>query len=61
MIRVRTNEALLRALRSSASVKLTPEEVHQQRISFIMSTLNDESNITRAKVEEILDKQIGRK
>lgn len=61
MLELKTRDSLLQALRQAAQHPLTADEVRQQRVSFIMSTLKEGSSVTRARVEQILDAQEGRK
>ena len=61
MIALRTPEALLSELRRAANAKPSVEELQKQRISFIMGTLKDQSNITRAKIADVLKQQEGSK
>ena len=42
-----------------AGEQMTPEQKRQQRISFVMGTLDSESNITRDFVEAVLEKAHG--
>ena len=34
---------------------MTPTDIRQQKVSFIMGSVKEESNITRSYVEEVLD------
>ena len=61
MADLRTNEALLRALRKASEIRPTAEELHRQRVSFIMGIVKDDSGITRARVEQVLANQEGEK
>lgn len=38
-----------------AGAKMTPTDIRQQKVSFIMGSVKEESNITRSYVEEVLD------
>jgi hypothetical protein len=58
---LKTKESLLSALRQAAAQTPTPEELHRQRVSFIMGALKHTSDVTRARVEEVLAQQEGRK
>ena len=58
---LRTSESLLSDLRRAVSVKLSAEELRKQRISFILGTLKDQSDITRAKIAAVLKQQEGSK
>lgn len=61
MTQLKTKPSLLEALEKASTRDLTSEEIRQQSVSFIMGTLKDSSDITRAKIEAALDKQEGRK
>lgn len=58
---LRTDESLLKALREAAISKMTAAELREQRISFILGTLKEDSGVTREKVEQVLAKQHGEK
>jgi hypothetical protein len=61
MHQLRTDEALLRGLKAAAGRKLSADEKHRQRVSYIMGMVKLDSGITRARVEEILAEQDGKK
>ncbi|PDS68068.1 hypothetical protein CO651_31320 [Rhizobium phaseoli] len=61
MTDLKTDEALLKNLRTAASRKLTAEELYKQRVSFIMGSLSDSSTVTRAQVTKALADIEGRK
>jgi hypothetical protein len=54
MGKLHTEPKLLAALTAAAQRSLTAEQVHNQKVSFIMGSLGDESTVTRARVEEVL-------
>jgi len=56
-----TRESLLEALREAAKRPMNAEELHLQRVSFIMGSLSADSTISREEVEDILAKHEGRK
>jgi len=58
---LKTDEALLKALRAAAVHKMTAAEIREQKISFILGSLKSESGVTREKVIEALAKQHGEK
>ena len=60
MTKLRTNPALLKALRKVVTRELSAAELHSQRVSFVMGSMKADSGITRAKVEEVLARQAGR-
>jgi hypothetical protein len=59
MIQIKTQETLLSALRKASAHPVTPEELHAQRVSFIMGSVKAESGITREQVQQVLAKQEG--
>lgn len=61
MTDLKTNEVLLRNLRTAASRELTAEDLYKQRVSFIMGSLSDSSSVTRAQVTKALADIEGRK
>lgn len=60
MVEVKTEESLLNALKRATEKTPSAEEIHNQRVSFIMGTVKEHSDVTRDKVEEILARQEGR-
>ncbi len=61
MAEIRTNAALLRALSIASATPPTPEEMHRQRVSFVMGIVKGDSGITRAQIEEVLSRQDGKR
>ncbi|MGI3900512.1 MAG: hypothetical protein ACRYGP_28415 [Janthinobacterium lividum] len=61
MPELHTDEGLLRALRAASTREMTAEELHKQRVSFIMASVDEDSGITRAQVEQVLARQEGAK
>ena len=61
MTNLRTDPALLRALRAAVGRELTADEVEQQRISFVIGSLKHDSGVTRPQIKTILARQAGRK
>jgi hypothetical protein len=55
----RTDPQVLKALREAAGRPMTPEQRHQQKVSFIMGTMGEGSTVTREEIERILAKQAG--
>lgn len=47
------------ALRKTATRHLSADEVHKQRVSFVMGSASEKSGVTRAFVEGVLAKQDG--
>ena len=52
-----TDSDVLDALRKVAGQSMTPDERHQQMVSFVMGTMSMDSRITREEVESILEKR----
>lgn len=51
---------LVRKLQAAARVKQSSEEILEQRVSFVMGSLNERSGVTREKVRSVILKQEGR-
>ena len=58
---LKTNAALLEALKRASVRGPTAEEIAKQRLSFVMGSLKTTNEITRAEVQQILNQQEGRK
>ncbi len=56
---VRGDPEVLKALEKASARQMTAEERRQQKVSFIVGTMGDDSTITREKVEKILAEQNG--
>tara|TARA_R110002020_G_scaffold340612_1_gene555464 strand:+ start:355 stop:546 length:192 start_codon:yes stop_codon:yes gene_type:complete len=55
-----TDKTLIQTLTRATQKKMTAKEVHEQRVSFIMATLDDgKTSITQEKVEKELSKLEG--
>ena len=59
MTELKTDANLLRALQRASTRKPTAEELRQQRVSFIMGLLKENSGVTRSRIQEVLAKQDG--
>lgn len=57
MTGLRTSEELLKALQQSSSRALSHERMEQQRLSFVMGSLDESNDMTRAQVEQALERQ----
>ena len=49
-----TDEKLLAALKEAATRTISRAEAQKQRVSFIMGSVDDESGVTRERVEKAL-------
>jgi hypothetical protein len=54
-----TEPSLISALKKAASRKLSEEELREQRISFIIGSLDEKSSVTREQVSRVLAEQSG--
>ena len=54
-----TSPRLLESLAAAVKRSLSEKEIRAQRISFIMSGVDEDSNITREQVEEVVLKLEG--
>ena len=61
MTNLKTKKSTLKALERAIQVPLTSAEIREQRLSFIMGSLDTDSPMTKAQVQEILAKQEGEK
>ena len=61
MTGLRTNEALLKALTDASSRSPSFDQLDKQRLSFVMGALPDGNGMTREEVQNVLEKQEGRK
>lgn len=59
MHQLKTDGALLIALRKATTRDLSAQELYDQRVSFVMGSLKESSTVTRAKVEQVLAEQGG--
>lgn len=48
-----------KALQKALARPMSKEDLHQQKVSFIVGTMADDSILTREKVEKILAEQEG--
>jgi hypothetical protein len=61
MTNLKTKASTLQALENASHFRLSADDLHKQRVSFIMGSLDKDSAVTRAKVEEALARQEGAK
>lgn len=58
---LKTNEKLIRALKTVADRRMSAEELRNQRVSFVLGSLPARSPVTRAQVEEAVEDYEGLK
>jgi len=61
MTDLKTNPALLKALKEASTVAPSAEEISKQRVSFIMGVLKGTSDVSRDRVKEVLAEQEGKR
>lgn len=54
-----TDTVLLRALHQAKDRKMTAQEVEEQRVSFIVSSVSEKSHVTREQIRELLNEREG--
>ena len=59
MTELQTDTDIQQALRKAAGQKMTQQQVREQRISFVMGTVDKSNNMTRAEVEKLLSSLEG--
>lgn len=57
MSELKTNPALLDALRKAAGRKPTASEQREQRVSYIYGSINEKSGLTKDRIREVLKQQ----
>jgi len=57
---VETREDLIRALEIAARKRLNSDQLHKQRVSYILGALSEEKGITRERIEQVLATQEGK-
>ena len=55
-----SNEDPLEALKKAAGRSMSADELHAQKLSFVLSTLDDTSDATRHRVEKQISEHDGR-
>ncbi len=54
MTSLTTSDEVLKKISAAAKKSLTEQEIREQRISFVLSSVDDESSITKDQVEKVL-------
>ncbi|MCW2310276.1 hypothetical protein [Rhodobium gokarnense] len=60
MTKLRTSDALLKALEESSPRRPSRAQMEKQRLSFVMGSLDEENDMTREEVQSVLEQQDGR-
>lgn len=60
LMKLKTDNSLLKALEKASSEKPDAEELLEQRVSFIYGALDADSEMTRDAIKQILLEQEGR-
>ena len=59
MFELKTDPNLINAIERSAGQSMTPTQVREQRVSFVMSGLREGSKVSRDEVNLIIDQREG--
>ena len=59
VLSIRTDEALRKKIAEAAAHKLSANELLEQRVSFVYSSLGHQSNVTREQVRSMLIREGG--
>lgn len=59
LIELKTNASLLEAIANASSKKQTVAEIREQRVSFILGSMDEKSGVTRSRIKEVLEEQQG--
>lgn len=54
MTELLSDPTLLSQLKDAAEAGVTSEQMHKQKVSYILGAVSDQSNITKERVEEVL-------
>jgi SpoU rRNA methylase family enzyme len=59
IVKLKTDNTLLEALERASAARLGPEELLEQRVSFIYGSINSDSDVTREQIKQMLVEQEG--
>lgn len=59
VLELKTNEALLHALHTALAKKTTPQDILEQRVSYVYGSISKNSNVTRDRVRKLLVEHDG--
>jgi hypothetical protein len=54
---IKTDNSLLQAMSTAASIQLTPSQLLEQRTSFVYGSMKSDSSITRDRIKQVLQEQ----
>ena len=55
-----SNQELFAKLQAAAGQPMTREQIREQKISFILGTIGEKNNMTRAEISALLDRKEGK-
>jgi len=55
MFDIKTNPDLIKKLKEAAKIKMTKEEINEQRVSWVYGNLSKGNNMTEDEVRELLN------
>lgn len=59
VLTMKTSETLLSAIRRVSTVKLSPNDILEQRVSFVFGSLDEKNGVTREHVRRVILDQVG--
>lgn len=59
IVGMKSNAKLLQKLKQASEKKQTPQEIREQRVSFIYGSIDNKKGVTRSRIQEILAEQEG--
>jgi len=59
IVDLKTSEALLDALKRASTVKLSTSDMLEQRVSFVYSLMDADSDVTREHIKQVIVEQEG--
>jgi hypothetical protein len=59
MTQFQSDTNLMDILKAAAGTKMTKQQIRLQKVSFVMSAVNEKNGITRADVERMIDESEG--
>lgn len=60
MTKFKTDRTLMDVLRAAAGAKMTREQIRSQKVSFVMSAIDEKTGVSRADVERMIDENEGK-
>lgn len=59
VLAMKTDSGLLRAINRAAAHKLSSNEIHEQRVSFVFGSMDEKNGVTKERVRQVILNQVG--